>query len=97
MGGVGSVTTYISFQPQPNTSPPFQAPVTLDAGTYSLTCWWSILGRWYYTITDQSGNVIVTASLVGSPDDAAIFLAPGIFQTSTILYRASTGNFEIVP
>lgn len=91
------MTTLIPFQPQQNTSPPFQSPITMDGNTYGLTCWWNLIGRWYYTITDQSGNTVYTGGLVGSPDNYSIFLAPGIFQTSTLLYRASTGNFETNP
>lgn len=91
------MTTLIPFQPQTNATPPFQATVMLDGGTYSLTCWWNILGRWYYTIADQSGNPVYTGALVGSPDTSDILLAPGIFQTSTLVYRTSTGNFEVSP
>ena len=91
------MTTYIPFQPQPNSFPPFQATVTLDGTTYSLTATWNLMGRWYFTISDQSGNQIYMGALVGSPLESAIYLAPGIFQTSTILYRTSTGNFEVYP
>ena len=91
------MTTLIQFQPQPNSSPPFQATVTLDNNIYNLVCTWALLGRWYYTISTQSGVPVYTGGLVGSPDTASIYLAPGVFQTSTILYRSSTGNFEITP
>lgn len=91
------MTTYIAFQPQPNTSPPFQAIVTLDGNTYSLTCWWNLVGRWYYSLADQTGTVVYTGGLVASPDTMDIYLAPALFQTSTIVFRASTGNFEVSP
>lgn len=90
--------TLVPFQPQPNSVPPFQATVTLDGVTYGLSCAWNIFrGGFYYTITDQSGVVTYTGALVGSPAGQNIYLAPGIFSTSTILYRTGTGNFEIVP
>lgn len=91
------MTTLIAFQPQNNNSPPFQSPVTLDGATYGLSCSWNILGRWYLSIADQSSSVVYYGALVGSPDDFDIYLAPGIFQTSTILYRTSTNNFEVNP
>jgi hypothetical protein len=92
------MTTYIAFQPQANTAPPFQTPVTLDGTTYNLVCWWNIYrAGYYYTITDQGGMVIYTGALVGSPTSSNIYLAPGIFQTSTMLYRSGSGNFEINP
>ena len=100
MGVIGcawAVTTFMPFQPQPNTSPPFQTAVTLDGATYALTCTWNLMGRWYFTIAAQNGTPIYTGGLVGSPLNNDILLAPGIFQTSTILYRESTGNFEITP
>lgn len=91
------MTTLIAFQPQNGASPPFQSAVMLDGATYVLSCSWNILGRWYFSIADQSSNVIYYGALVGSDDDYDTYLAPGIFQSSTILYRTSTGNFEIEP
>lgn len=91
------MTTLLPFNPQPTSSPPFQSAVTLDNATYGLSCWWSLLGRWFYTIADHSGTPVYTGALVGSSTNNSVFLAPGIFQTSTILYRTGTGNFEITP
>lgn len=92
------MTTLVPFAPSPLSAPPFQANVTLDSAQYLLTAGWNAYrGDWYYTITDQFGNVQITAALVGSPPSANIYLAPQIFATSTILYRPSTGNFEINP
>jgi hypothetical protein len=53
--------------------------------------------RWYLTLTDQAGNLLWSGAMVGSPLTSAIYLAPGVFSASTILYRADTGNFETVP
>lgn len=91
------MTTFIAFQPQASTSPPFQTAVTLDGATYALSCTWNLMGRWYFTLATQSGIPVYTAGLIGSPLNGDILLAPGIFQTSTILYRESTGNFEVNP
>lgn len=92
------MTTFIQFQPQSNAAPPFQAPVTLDGSTYNLACFWSLVSaRWYFSLTDQMGVVIYSGAMTGSPDDYDFLLAPSVFQTSTILYRETTGNIEINP
>jgi hypothetical protein len=92
------VTTLIPFTPNNNASPPFSQTVTLDNVSYSLNVTWNIAGqRWYAALQDQSSNVIWMGALIGSPLGFDILLAPGVFQTSTILFRADTGNFEISP
>jgi hypothetical protein len=92
------MTTLIAFSPNPNAAPPFQAIVTLDGASVIMTATWNVAGnRWYLTLTDQAGNLLWSGALVGSPLTANIYLASDVFQISTILYRADTGNFEIVP
>jgi hypothetical protein len=90
--------TTIAFLPSNASIPPFQAQVTLDSSPYTLASVWNVYrGDWYLSLTDQGGNLVGYQPLVGSPPGAAIYLFPGRFTTSTILYRASTGNFEIGP
>ena len=92
------MTTYVPFTPSTTASPPFQATLTLDGAQYSFTGFWNMYrGDWYYSLTDQNSNVIITAALIGSPDDYDIYLAPGVFSASTLVYRASTENLEITP
>lgn len=92
------MTTYIQFLPSNTATPPFSATVTMDGNTYSLSVTWNIAGqRWYLTISDQNGNVVWSGGMIGSPLTSDILLAPGIFQTSTILYREDTGMIEIAP
>lgn len=92
------MTTYIAFSPNNNSSPPFQSIFTLDNVDYTGTVTWNVTGaRWYFTLSDQSGNVIWNGALIGSPTDSDIYLAPNVFTTSTILYREDTGNFEVNP
>lgn len=92
------MTIYVAFTPANNASPPFSATVTLDGGTYTLSVFWNIYRPgWYYSLTDQSGSVAITAALIASPPTANIYLAPGVLATSTLLYRDGTGNFEITP
>ena len=90
--------TTIPFTPNNSNAPPFQALVTLDGVSYNLITMWNLYrGDWYVNLTDQSGNVIINQPLIGSPPDFNIYLFPGLFLTSTVLYRVSTGNFEIGP
>ena len=92
------MTTLVPFAPSTVQSPPFQQTVTLDGQAYVLSAAWNLYrGDWYITITDQSGSRVITQPLIGSPMGAAIYLAPGIFTASTILYRVDTGNFETSP
>lgn len=88
----------IPFVPIPNKSPPFQTLATLDGKNYQITATWSFFAqRWYLTITNNSGASIWAGAMVGSPTGFNIYLALGIFQTSTLLFRADTGNIEIGP
>lgn len=92
------MTTLIAFTPNNNASPPFSTIFTLDGQNYNGAVTWNIAGqRWYLTLSDQSGANIWTGALIGSALDTNIYLAPNIFTTSTLLYRADTGNFEQTP
>lgn len=92
------MTTLVAFTPSNASTPPFSTSITLDGASYNLQCFWNVYrGGWYYSLIDTSGNTITTAALVGSPPGTNIYLAPGIFTTSTLLYRDGTGNFEITP
>ncbi len=90
--------TIIPFSPVPNASPPFQANFTLDGQTYNGVVTWNVAAqRWYLTLQDQYGNVAWSGALIGSPLTANLYLALGVFQTSTVLYRTDTGVFEVSP
>jgi hypothetical protein len=92
------VTTLIPFAPSNATNPPFSTSLTLDSASYTGSASWNIAGqRWYFSITDQAGNNIWTGAMVGSPIGYDILLAPGVFSSSTILYREDTGNIEVTP
>lgn len=92
------MTTLVPFQASQTTAPPFQATFTLDGASYNGAATWNVSGqRWYFTLTDLNGNVVWSGALVGSPEASNIYLAPGIFTTSTILYREGTNNFEVEP
>ena len=81
-----------------NSIPPFSGVLTLDGKAIIVTATWNLPGqRWYFQLADLSGTVLWFGPLIGSPANADTYLAPGVFQTSTLLYRSGTGNFETVP
>jgi len=81
-----------------NTSPPFQTNVNLDGASYTLSLRFNIAGqRYYYSLTSLNGIMIINAPLIGSPLNYDIDLAPGLFLTSKIIFRAATNQFEITP
>ena len=90
--------TLIAFTPSLTAAPPFSANVTLDGASYILSVSWNIYSaRWYVSLSDQFGNLTTNQPLIGSPPGANIYLFPGIFTSSTVVYRPSTQNFEITP
>lgn len=90
--------TTIAFRPSTATNPPFSTVVTLDGIAYTLVAKWNLYRPgWYVSLTDSNGNLLINQPLIGSPPDSDILLAPGRFTTSTLLYRTSSGNFEIGP
>ncbi|MFY4709971.1 phage baseplate plug family protein [Burkholderia glumae] len=92
------MTTLIPFTPSNTSNPPFSTPVTLDGASYVLNVGWNFYGqRYYMTISDTSGNVVWNGAMVGSPLSYDIFLAPGVFSQSTILFREDSGNIEVTP
>ena len=87
-------TTYIAFAPN-TTGIPWVGQFTLDGQVYVARAAWNIYGqRWYLSLTDGSGTV-VWGPLIGSPMGVDIYLAIGVFTSSTLLYRADTTSFEI--
>ncbi len=81
-----------------NLAPPFSTLFTLDGNQYNGAVTWNLYAqRWYLTLTGPNNALVWNGPLIGSPLTADIYLASGIFQTSTLLYREDTGNFEQNP
>jgi len=90
--------TLIPFTPADNATPPFQTLFQLDGATYQGVVTWNFYAqRWYLSLIDQSGQTAWHGPLIGSPLGYDMPLAPGVFQSSSLLYRADTGNFEVSP
>ena len=92
------MTTYVPLAISPNAAPPWTGQFTLDGQSYQGILWWNFYAqRFYLSLAQQNQAPVWYGPLIGSPLDADIYLAPGVFQTSTILYRADSGNFEVNP
>lgn len=90
------MTTYIQFSPRPTTVSQYQ--VTLDGQQYNLLVPWSLYRKnWYIDLYDLQNNLVLSEGLVGSPDYYDIDLVWGYFETSTLVFRESTGQFEVSP
>ena len=90
--------TIIPFTPSSTTNPPFSVVVILDGTSYTLAVMWNIYRQgWYMSLTDQSGNILINQPLIESPPDSNIYLAPGMFTASTLVFRESTQQFEVGP
>ena len=90
------MTTLIAFNPVPSAN--FQFNCTLDTQPYTVIVTWNTYSpRYYINIYNTAGNLIVTNPLTGSPDNYDINLVFGYFTTSTLVYRVSSNNFEILP
>lgn len=90
------MTTYVQFAPDNTASPPFQFNATLDGDNYIITTTWNVYAQgWYVNCFDTSGNIINSQPLIASPPSGDIALFPGIFSTSTVIYRESSNNFEV--
>lgn len=59
------MTTFFTYQPQPNA--PYQFQPTLDGQQYSAIVPWSLFGRrLYFMLYDSNGGRVLTRALVGS-------------------------------
>jgi hypothetical protein len=86
----------------PSNTIQFVFAAILDGASYTVATVWNIYRQDYYVqISDSSGNLIVNRARVGSPagspSAADINLVFGYFSTNTLVWRPSTGNFEVGP
>jgi hypothetical protein len=92
------MTTYVLFQPSATVNFTFQTTfVDLQGNTnsYNLVVTWNYGGqRYYLNCYDNSGTLVYCLPMIGSPDDFDININGGYFQTS-LVFRASSQNFEI--
>ena len=76
---------------------PFQFQAVLDGATYNVIVTWNIARQgWYLSVVDQSGNLIGSRALVGSPPTYPISLVAGYF-VSTLVYYPNVQQFVVSP
>jgi hypothetical protein len=89
--------TITNFTPSPITTPPFQFAAILDGNSYDVAVTWNVYGqRWYATITDQSGDLVLSLPVVGSPPDYPISLTAGYFNSTLVFYQQAQ-QFIVTP
>lgn len=80
------MTTVVPFQPTPFA--PVSFMVTLDGQQYTVTVTWNLFGqRWYFNVSDLSGDVVLSEGLVGSPSPvqiASLAWANGLVTATTV-------------
>jgi hypothetical protein len=84
----------------PTSTAVFSFQATLDGALYTIAVPWNVYRQnWYFTVNDQSNNLIVTSPLIGSPDppEAGINLVAGYFVTSAMYYYPSSQTFVVTP
>ena len=87
--------TITVFNPNPNAN--FTFKPTLDGVTYTAICTWNLYGqRYYISIYDNVGTLMVSRPIIGSPDDYDINIIKGFF-TSSLVYRVSSNSFIVTP
>lgn len=90
------MTQIIRFEPSPTAQ--FQFSVRLDGLNYSVLCPYNNYApRYYFSIFDNQGNLILNRPIIASPDNYDINLVEGYFQESKLVYRYSTQSFIVTP
>lgn len=90
------MTVLTQFTPSVNQN--FTFSPTLDGQVYNIVITWSLFGqRWLVNCYDLSANLVFARPLRASPDAYDINIAGGYFVLSTLIYRESSNNFEVLP
>ena len=84
-----------SFIFAPSNSAAFTFNPTLDGVIYTATITWNIAGqRWYITITDSSGNVILNMPVISSDANYPISMTLGFFNTP-LTFNSALSTFTV--
>jgi hypothetical protein len=90
------MTTLTQFTPTVGTNFAFQP--TLDGQQYSVVVTWSLFGqRWLLNVYTLQQVLVLQKPLTASPLGYDINLIQGYFQTSSLVFRGPTNNFEVSP
>lgn len=79
----------------PSNSTAFTFNPTLDGVIYTATITWNVAGeRWYITITDSSGNVILNMPVISSDASYPISMTLGFFNTP-LTFNSALSTFTV--
>lgn len=85
------------YQFTPTTGQNFSFLPTLDGQEYSAIVTWSLFGqRWILNIFTLQGGFVMQKPLTASPTNYDINLIAGYFTSTSLVYRASTNNIEVI-
>ena len=83
----------VPFTPSPSAN--FQFQLTLDGQQYNAICTFNPYRQDYYVwIYDTTQTLALARPVVPSPNSYDISITLGFFATK-LVYRESTGNFEV--
>jgi hypothetical protein len=83
---------------QPTATQPFAFSPTIDGVVYSATVTWNVFRQgWYLNLFTQSGTLIVSRAMVGSPPGYDIDLIANLGFTNTLVFRVAANQLEIGP
>ena len=83
------MATFFPFQPSPTA--PFQFTPTLDGTQYNAVVTWNVYGRWYLSLYDLSGNLVVATPVVPSGDPQPL-APPSMTETIASMTWSSTNG-----
>lgn len=82
----------------PFTVAPSQFITQLDNQPCIVQTRWNVSAqRNYINVYDATNTLVLSIPLIASPDSYDINLLKGYFTTSTLVFRASTQQFEVGP
>jgi hypothetical protein len=92
---MATADSYVKFEW--DNAAPFTFTVILDGIEYAAKVTWNIFGlRYYLNLYSSQGEMILSRSIVPSPDNYDISIVGNMF-TSALVFRNSSQNFEVWP
>lgn len=90
------MSTIIPFTPSNNSN--FQFQVAMDGSKYNCVCTWNMFGQRYYISMFDINNIrVFTLPIIASTNENNINIAGGYFTTSSLIFRGSSQQFEVLP
>ncbi|PHI31157.1 hypothetical protein [Budvicia aquatica] len=87
------MTTYVQFNP--SDAGPFRFTANINKQTFFITVPYNrYSNRYFVEFRDRNNNIAMYVPLIESPDDFDLNIALP-FAPGSLVYRASTNNFEV--